>query len=183
MSALIRHFNDREAESPLHIILAQALTRGEKMDFMVQKAVELGVKTFIPLVTERANVRLDAEREAKRMQHWQAIIEGACEQSGRNRLPELMAPMAFESCVKTIVAAHKFILCPEEGVASPNEKWAKETRVLLMIGPEGGFSATEVALAKRSGYCALNLGPRILRAETATIAALTVIQAMCGDMG
>jgi 16S rRNA (uracil1498-N3)-methyltransferase len=176
----INDFSAREVESPLNLYLAQGIARGEKMDFIVQKAVELGVKKIIPLITERCNVRLDNEREEKRLQHWQAVAMSACEQSGRNRIPEILAPQTFAAWLPLVQAEQCYVLSPHRQEKLPSQLSATST-VVLLIGPEGGLSDSEVALAMQHQFLPLNLGPRVLRTETATIAALSVLQFHVGD--
>jgi len=173
----------REVESPLELCLAQGISRGEKMDYTIQKAVELGVKKIIPLFTERCTVKLDEERCAKRLQHWQSIIISACEQSGRNQIPELLLPMTLENSLRAVKADWYFVLSPK-ALSSLKEKPVQEQqRVVLLIGPEGGLSEEEVNLACQRGFLPLSLGPRILRTETAAVAAITALQCSFGDMG
>jgi 16S rRNA (uracil1498-N3)-methyltransferase len=177
----IIEFVAREAESALEIHLAQGIARGEKMDFIVQKAVELGVRSITPLLTERCNVKLDGGREAKRALHWQAVAISACEQSGRNRLPQINAAVALDAWLATVKAEQCFVLSPhvEAKLTTP----AKLNSAALLIGPEGGLSENEEAAAIKHGFLPLNLGPRILRTETATLAAVAVLQGRFGDLG
>lgn len=173
----------REVESPVNIHLAQGIARGEKMDFIVQKAVELGVSKIIPLVTERCNVRLDSEREEKRLQHWQAVVVSACEQSGRNRLPELAAPSSLKAWLPGVNADYRFVLSPHVENKLPAVELPSNSSIVLLIGPEGGLSDQEVAMAVENGFQPLNLGPRVLRTETAAIAAVAALQFRYGDFG
>jgi 16S rRNA (uracil1498-N3)-methyltransferase len=173
-------FTDRDAESPAAIYLAQGIARGEKMDFVIQKAVELGVTKIFPVITERCNVRLDQEREQKRMQHWQAVVISACEQSGRNRLPEVHAPLALNEWLSQITADKKFVLSPH--VTEKLDKQQRHASVAVLIGPEGGLSSTEMSAAAQHGFEGLSLGPRVLRTETAALTALAVLQFAFGDM-
>ncbi len=172
-----------EVESSLALYLAQGISRGAKMDYTIQKAVELGVKKIIPLLTERCTVKLDEERRAKRFQHWQSVITSACEQSGRNQIPELFLPMTLESGLQSVPADWRFVLSPTAVPRLRDQVVQKSQRVLLLIGPEGGLSEKEVALACQQGFQPLNLGPRILRTETAAVAAITALQCSFGDMG
>jgi 16S rRNA (uracil1498-N3)-methyltransferase len=167
------------AESPVSISLAQGIARGEKMDFVIQKAVELGVTEIIPVMTERCNVRLDDEREQKRMLHWQAVIISACEQCGRNVLPKIHAPVKLDEWLSSVNADKKFVLSPHVSAKLRDDHDAASIAVL--IGPEGGLSEREIEAACTHGFTALNLGPRILRTETAALAALAVIQFQFGD--
>lgn len=166
----------RDVESPIDLYLAQGMTRGEKMDFIVQKAVELGVKKIVPLITERVNVQLKGEREAKRLQHWQSVIVSACEQSGRNRIPEIVAPQQLSIFLSQKQADHAFVLSPHVAGSLAEVTVLPGQSVVLLIGAEGGLSDEEVAAAIQQGYRPLNLGPRVLRTETATIAALAILQ-------
>ncbi len=183
VSVQINEHVAREAESPLELCLAQGISRGEKMDYTIQKAVELGVKKIIPLFTERCTVKLDEERRAKRFQHWQSIIISACEQSGRNQIPELLFPMTLENSLRSVQADWCFVLSPIATSQLKDKPVQKQQRVILLIGPEGGLSESEISLACQQGFLPLNLGPRILRTETAAVAAITALQCSFGDMG
>ncbi len=173
-------FSAVERESPLHLTLAQSVSRGERMDLTIQKAVELGVQTIVPLITQRTTVKLDQAREQKRLQHWQSIIISACEQSGRNRIPELLALHSLDDWLKLTPQGEKFIL---SGTAA--QRLASQARsctaVTLIAGPEGGFLEDEVCRAEEAGYIPLRLGPRILRTETAALAAISALQLRWGD--
>lgn len=172
-------FQAREAESPLQLQLAQGVARGEKMDFIVQKAVELGVSCIVPLLTERSNVRLDAERAEKKRQHWQAVVVSACEQSGRNRIPIVQPIISLIDWLPQVQAARRLILSPQGEAAL--EPLSIDASAVLLVGPEGGLSQKEESLARQQGFASLQLGPRILRTETAALAALAVLQARFGD--
>lgn len=176
-------FSPREAESNLNLCLAQGISRGEKMDYTIQKAVELGVTHIVPLLTERCTVKLDEERREKRLKHWQSIIIGAAEQSGRNRIPTLTAPQSFSQGLQTLKADQCFILSPFAEQKLQSTQLQIGQSIVLLIGPEGGFSKTEIEQANRAGFIPLNLGPRILRTETAAVAAITLLQSHFGDMG
>jgi 16S rRNA (uracil1498-N3)-methyltransferase len=177
----IQSFLDLEAESPLQITLAQGIAKGEKMDFIVQKAVELGVNCIVPLLTERTNVKLSDERLEKRLLHWESVAISACEQSGRNRIPAILAPIALEKWLAQPNFSAKFLLSPQP--SHPETKSISfQQGVTLLIGPEGGLSEKEAILALNHGFNPLNLGPRILRTETATLAAITFFQCNEGDM-
>ncbi len=178
----ILQFVPRDAESPLDICLAQGIAKGEKMDFIVQKAVELGVKKIVPLLTERCNVRLDETREKKRVMHWQSVIVSACEQSGRNRVPEIVPPVAYADWISNEIAGFKFVLSPHTSNRFTDADISLDASITVLIGPEGGLSESEIKLALDYGFTALNLGPRVLRTETATLAALTFFQTLYGDM-
>ena len=168
-------------ESPLNITLLQGISRGERMDYALQKAVELGVNRIIPVVTERCNVQLSSGRAEKRLAHWHGVMVSACEQSGRSVLPELSNIMMLDEALADNAITCRFVLAPEAtiGFAALEQPDA----VSLLIGPEGGLSEQEVQQAITENYQAIKFGPRILRTETATAAAIAVIQTMWGDLG
>jgi 16S rRNA (uracil1498-N3)-methyltransferase len=170
-----------ENESGLHLTLAQGIARGEKMDLILQKATELGVVRIAPVVTERTEVRLDSERAAKRMLHWRGVVVAACEQSGRARIPEVMEPQTLAHFASDTTPGLHFILDPlaEKGIADAGIEAGQ--RVTLLIGPEGGLSERDRLVLRAAGYQGLRLGPRILRTETAGLAALAAINALFGD--
>lgn len=168
-------------ESPRAIHLAQAISKGDRMDWVVQKAVELGVSSITPLITSRCVVRLDEDRLAKKIQQWQAIAISACEQSGRNVLPTIHMALKLEPYLQKCQSSYKLILQPN----APHhcrELSFSEGDITLLIGPEGGLSEDEVICAEQYQFEALRLGPRILRTETAAITALSILQAMAGDL-
>lgn len=177
---------ERNRESPLDLVLVQSLASGEKMDWVVQKAVELGVQRIIPLRAERSVVRLDEARAAKRVAHWQQVAVAACEQCGRNRVPEVLPVASLDAAVADDapgggVAEQRFFLAPEEGTRL-TQRERPRGRIALFIGPEGGWSDGEQAAFKRAGVAPVQLGPRVLRTETAGLAALAVMQALWGDV-
>ena len=171
-----------DRESPLRITLAQGIARGDKMDFILQKATELGVARIVPLITERTEVKLDAERTARRFAHWNAVIVSACEQCGRNRLPDLAAPLKIADWVATLAhdAGARLALDPRGDLAVRD--LSADAHATLAVGPEGGLSEHDHATLNRAGFHGLRLGPRILRTETAGIAALAALQAVHGDL-
>jgi 16S rRNA (uracil1498-N3)-methyltransferase len=172
---------DVERESPLHVTLLQGIARGERMDTIVQKATELGVQRILPLSCEFSVVRLDAANRQRRVAHWRAVAVAACEQCGRNRVPEV-APIGdlAEACTASS-AELRLMLLPQapESLAALT---ANVSRVVLLIGPEGGLSGREQLLAQRCGFKPCRLGPRTLRTETAPLAALAALQALAGDL-
>lgn len=182
VTVLITALNPVSVESPLHLHLVQGIARGEKMDVIVQKAVELGVSEITPLITERCNVRLSGERSDKRWAHWQAVAVSAAEQSGRQCVPTIHAPISFAAWLPPSMAETTFILSPHAAHKLTTPSKGATTAVTVMVGPEGGFSEEEVALAVARGVQPLKLGPRILRTETAPIAALSILQYCLGDM-
>ena len=168
-------------ESPCFIHLAQAISKGDRMEFVVQKAVELGVVSITPLITARCVVRLDADRLAKKQLQWQAIAIAACEQSGRNQVPVVHPACSLDHYLETCEVSTKLILHPTAQKIQ-RETAIAESEIALVIGPEGGLSEDEVLLAQTKGATALSLGPRILRTETAALAAISVIQSVYGDL-
>lgn len=180
-SARIRidSMHDCPTESPLFIELGQAISRGEKMDYAIQKAVELGVNRIVPLFTQRCAVKFKEDRQEKRLAHWQSIIIHACEQSGRCRLPELSEPLTLA----------QWLSVKKEGVSLVCDPYTKQSlrqikqshRVNLLIGPESGLTEEEIEQAKTHNFSGFSLGPRILRTETATVAALALLQYAWGD--
>lgn len=169
----------KSLESPLTIHLAQAVARAEKMDWILQKATELGVSSITPLITERSGVKLDAERWQKRQHHWEAVIVSACEQCGRNRLPSVIQPQEFTTFIMQSHTGTKLILAPD--AATPLPSAVSEQTVTILIGPEGGFSEHELQQAQQAGFSATQCGPRILRTETAAIATIAILQTIFGD--
>jgi 16S rRNA (uracil1498-N3)-methyltransferase len=182
VSVCLQRYQEKEVESPLELYLLQGISRGEKMDHTLQKATELGVKKIIPLMTARSTVKLDASRWKKKEDHWRSILIAACEQSGRNHLPELMAPQPFGSGLEGVEAKWRFILSPYATQKLSHFPIQPQEGVALLVGPEGGFSEDEMKLAFHHHYLPLYLGPRVLRTETAAIAAITVLQSSFGDM-
>jgi len=181
---LIGERSEAVTESPLKVHLVQGISRGERMDFVVQKATELGVKRISPVLTEHGVVKLDAMRAARRRDHWQGVAASACEQSGRTRPPLIDPPMALNAWFgsKSNAADTDLILRP--GADTPLAAIAAPaTKVCLLIGPEGGFSESEYEDAQLAGFTAVSLGPRILRTETAALTALAVVQSAWGDLG
>ncbi|MGN6512047.1 MAG: 16S rRNA (uracil(1498)-N(3))-methyltransferase [Lysobacteraceae bacterium] len=168
-------------ESPLRITLLQGIARGEKMDWILQKATELGVATFVPVASERSEVRLDAERAGKRVAHWRSVVASACEQSGRARVPDVVAPRPLDKALADLPAGARFLLDPlaKQAIGAAG---VDGDGCVLAIGPEGGWSPRDRELLLGAGFTGLRLGPRILRTETAGIAAIAALQARCGDL-
>lgn len=172
---------ENSTESPLAIHLGIAISRGERMDFVMQKATELGVAAITPLLSERVEVRLSGERAVKKRQHWQGVIVAACEQSGRARLPQLHPLMPLHEWAGSVVAERRLVLHHRSARALDTSTGAASAA--LLIGPEGGLSELEIDAAERAGFSALRLGPRVLRTETAPLAAIALLQFAWGDMG
>lgn len=170
-----------DRESPLAIHLGIAISKGDRMDLVVQKAVELGVTSITPLLSERVEVRVQGERAEKKLQHWQGIVIAACEQSARNRIPQLNPIASLHDWIGSVEADQKFVLHHRSHISLDSAE-AKPASAALLIGPEGGLSESEIAAAERVDFMPLQLGPRVLRTETAPLAALAVMQFLWGDL-
>ena len=169
-------------ESPLNIHLGQVISRGDKMEFTIQKSVELGVNTITPLLSERCGVKLDQERLEKKVQQWQKIIISACEQCGRNIIPSINPVMKLETWCANLTDSLKLNLHPkaEQGINQlPNDN----KNISLLIGPEGGLSNEEISMTHQYQFTDILLGPRVLRTETAALTAITALQVRFGDLG
>ncbi|OQW92507.1 MAG: 16S rRNA (uracil(1498)-N(3))-methyltransferase [Beggiatoa sp. IS2] len=175
----IEAFCDREGE--LKLMLVSAISRPEHFDYTLQKAVELGVVRIVPVITERSPP-LDLAKIPKREQHWRKIVTSACEQCGRNRLPELLSSMPLSEWLSKPQADTTRILLSPQGQNGLNSISVNNQSLIVLIGAEGGFSAVEIRNALDVGYIAVSLGPRILRTETAALAVLAICQAMWGDL-
>jgi 16S rRNA (uracil1498-N3)-methyltransferase len=179
--ALVAARQELGNESPLRITLAQGIARGEKMDLILQKATELGVACIAPVITERTEVKLDGDRLEKKMQHWRGVLAAACEQSGRARLPQLLPPQPLHAFAAARGGDRRFILDPQAGVSLAQAKIADAASISLLIGPEGGLSERDQAALRAAHFEGLRLGPRILRTETAGLAAIAALNALYGD--
>jgi len=180
-----------ERESPLTLTLAQGVSRGERMDLVVQKATELGVSAIVPLFTERSVVRLGAQQAERKLNHWRAIAIAACEQSGRNRLPNVAPPVSLADLLRSGAdregasgsGVHNMRLLLSPGATSRIDALPRPaTSVTVLIGPEGGLTNAEQEAAVAAGFLPVRLGPRVLRTETAAIAALALLQREFGDL-
>jgi 16S rRNA (uracil1498-N3)-methyltransferase len=182
-SAELKAFDPRDSELPFALTLAQGLPEGAKMDWIIEKAVELGVAGLQPLAAQRCVVRLSAERAEKKLAHWQGIVVSASEQSGRNRLLQLAEPARFGDWIAQQDLHRRVILTPRAGESLAS--WARHQppqALTLMVGPEGGFSEEEETQALRQGALPLSMGPRILRTETAGLAAAAILGAAWGGI-
>jgi 16S rRNA (uracil1498-N3)-methyltransferase len=173
---------DIERESRLEVVLVQGLSSGDRMDFTLQKAVELGVSAIQPVATERSVVKLKDERAQRRVEHWQRLVIAACEQCGRNHIPAVMPVLEFREWIATLVANDdvRLLLAPAATVAL-GELPAPKGKIVLLAGPEGGLAPAETQIALSRGFQGVRLGPRVLRTETAALAALAAMQARWGD--
>lgn len=182
-AAEIKTFSPREAEPPYAITLAQALPEASKMDWVIEKAVELGATAIQPIAARRCVVRLDPERAAKKLMHWQGIIAAASEQSGRNRLPQLAEPVELQTWLTQSDLHARLILTPRADQSLSG--WLRhhaQQPVSFLIGPEGGFTEQEEQMALERGAIPLSMGERVLRTETAGLAALAALNAIWGEI-
>lgn len=179
---VIRKGNE-EPFPPLDLTLAQSIARGDKMDWILQKATELGVSRIVPILSERSEVKLSGERAQRRLAHWRGVIIGACEQSGRARLPELESIQALDRWLSLLPESSttRLVLSPH-GQVRPRDLAAPDHEIVIAAGPEGGYSERDLALFRQTGFRELRLGSRILRTETAGLAALSALQAILGDL-
>lgn len=175
----VKEFTAENRQSHLQLELAIGVSRGERMDWVLQKATELGVTKITPLMTERTEVKLGGERADKKMEHWQQILISACEQCQRNILPALSEPQYFSDWISTCDAELKFVLHHRDNQGLPENQTTQS--VALLIGPEGGLDDDEIAQAIAQKFSPLTLGPRVLRTETAPVAAISLVQYLWGD--
>jgi 16S rRNA (uracil1498-N3)-methyltransferase len=167
-------------ESPLQVTLMQCLAASDKMDWIVQKAVELGVARVQPVASRRAVVKLSGDRAQRRVEHWQQIAVAACEQCGRNRVPDVRPLQTFAQAIAH-AGGQRCMLHPEGGAPLRAAGLQAEAPISLLVGPEGGFDAEELAAAREAGFAPVTLGPRVLRTETAGIAVVAALNALMGD--
>ena len=182
-SAEVLSRSEVNRESPLKVTLAQAISAGERMDFTIQKAVELGVTAIQPIASQRSVVKLAGERADKRREHWQNVANAACEQSGRAFVPQVAPPQALVNWLGALTPhALRLTLSPTATLALPQLPQPADV-ICLLVGPEGGLTAQEIELAATHGFTPVRLGQRILRTETAALATLAAIQTLWGDFG
>jgi len=179
---IITDFNDQDTRPALSVTLAQGVSKGDRMDYSLQKATELGVTVIQPVLTQRSQAPADARRLENRHEHWRGVIISACEQCGRNELPRLEPVLSLHPWLgRAREPGHALVLDPLADKALPGLP-APQGAVTLLIGPEGGLDEGEIATAHQQGFRGVRLGPRVLRTETAGVAALAVIQALWGDL-
>lgn len=172
-----------ERESPLAVTLIQGLARGDKMDYIIQKATELGVARIIPVTTARGIVQLDDDRGDRKWQHWRAVAASACEQCGRNRLPDIVPPCSLEQLWQShTLPSLRLLLSPHARTGIASALIPRPTELAVLIGPEGGLDPEEESRAVAVGFRQTTLGPRVLRTETAGLAVLTAVQSLAGDL-
>lgn len=169
-------------ESGFRITLLQGVARGEKMDWILQKATELGVHAFVPVFSERSEVKLEGERAQKRLQHWRGVVIAACEQSGRSVVPSVLAPASLKSACAELNTDQRLILDPEAPSAVRGALVGGAHDCVIAVGPEGGWSAQDRGVMQGAGFRGVRLGPRVLRTETAGIAAIAALQSHYGDL-
>ncbi|HYD60777.1 MAG TPA: 16S rRNA (uracil(1498)-N(3))-methyltransferase [Noviherbaspirillum sp.] len=182
-SAEVKTFSPREVELPYSVTIAQALPEGSKIDWIIEKAVELGAAAMQPIAAQRCVVRLSAERAAKKLEHWRGIVASAAEQSGRNRLLHVAEPVDFHEWISQKNLHPRIMLSPRADQSLSD--WARHhppQAVALLIGPEGGFTEQEEQAAVKNGVLPLSIGPRVLRTETAALAALAALNAVWGEI-
>lgn len=180
VSAHIDQVEPGRSESPLKVSIGQTLSRGERMDYAVQKSTEMGVHQITPLFSERCEVKLPPNRQEKRVSHWQQVAISACEQSGRVTPPDIAAPQQLSEWLKAQDAELKLVL--HHHSERPLGQLPAPTSVALLIGPEGGLTEAEVELAIEQGFTPLAIGPRVMRTETAPVAALALLNYLWGDL-
>lgn len=178
----LRNQTPGTAESPLRITLVQGVSRGERMDWTLQKATELGAAAIAPVLTSRSVVRLDEKQAARKQAHWRGIVIGACEQCGRSRVPAVSAPVSLRDYFANVRKDGMRLVLSPSAPASLTGIASLPSKVDLLIGPEGGLDDEEVSAAQKAGFMPVRLGPRVLRTETAAVVALTVLQALWGDL-
>lgn len=172
-------FIGTDLESPLRIHLGQAISKGDRMDFTIQKAVELGVSSITPLWTSRCDVKLSGDRLEKKHQHWQQVAISACEQSGRDYVPTINAPQKLEAWLETTKDSVRWVLDPRGHVEETHDGQVESAS--LLVGPEGGLTDEEIQQAVQKSFVAKLIGPRVLRTETAALTAITLLQSQWGD--
>lgn len=180
VSLLIRDKTENFCESPLRISLAQGISRSERMDYTLQKSVELGVVTIQPLITQKSSVKLSPDRRDKKVRHWQSVVVSACEQSGRSLVPPVASPLTLPEWLAQSGVRHTRIVL-DPSAETPLTRLEVAGECTLVVGPESGFSEREIRLLSNAGALRAALGPRVLRTETAALAAIAVMQARLGD--
>jgi 16S rRNA (uracil1498-N3)-methyltransferase len=174
---------DHDNESPLRVVLVQGISKGERMDYTIQKAVELGVAEIVPVFTRRSVVQLNAERAAKRQQHWQGVAISACEQCGRNRVPTVSHPVSLQTWLDGDAPRGLGLIMDPLAQSGLTGVSRSQEMITVLAGPEGGLEPGELEAASTKGFQGVSLGPRILRTETASLAMLAALQTLWGDLG
>jgi 16S rRNA (uracil1498-N3)-methyltransferase len=187
VSVLVGARHEIDRESPLQVTLLQGIARGEKMDLILQKSTELGIAVIRPLLSLRSNVRLSKDNMERKHEHWLGVMRSACEQCGRNRVPQLLPALRVAEALIPLQQPVRLLLEPEEdsqGIRQllPADVEVATTPIVLLVGPEGGFDDAEIQAAHAAGFRSCRMGPRVLRTETAALAALAALQALAGDL-
>jgi 16S rRNA (uracil1498-N3)-methyltransferase len=177
----ILEFDPVEREAPVPVTLIQGISRGERMDWTIQKATELGVHRILPVSSQRSMVKLKGERALRRREHWQAVATGACEQCGRNRVPDIANPLSLEQALKVVSAFPLKLDLRGDAGMRPADLPDAPGQVCIAIGPEGGLDEQEKSILRSAGFQGLRLGPRVLRTETASLAAMAALLSRWGD--
>ena len=175
-------YRDVDNEPPVHVRLAQSVGRGERTDYAIQKAVELGVTSIVPLLTRRGVVRLDADRAQRRLAHWQGIVVHACQQCGRNRIPELCLAVSLNEWLRGYECGGLDLILDPDSPIGIGELEHGGGLITILVGPEGGLDTEEYETAYAAGFRGVSLGPRTLRTETAAVAGVTAVQLRWGDL-
>ena len=171
-----------DRESPLRLVLLQGVARGEKMDLILQKATELGVQSIVPVISQRSEVKLDEARGAKRLEHWRGVVASACEQCGRATVPTVDAPVPLAAALAALGDTGMRLLLDPQGTHALRSMTLAAPGACLAVGPEGGWSPLDREQLHAAGFAGLRLGPRILRTETAGLAAIAALQSHFGDL-
>lgn len=184
VTALVTERDDPQRESPIAIHLFQGISKGERMDYAIQKAVESGVTEITPVFCERSVVKLDQKRLNKKTEHWRKVVISACEQSGRNIIPPVHTPVTLQKMLSDHSSKYGFILDPESGqkLSEATPPQLPTESIGIIVGPEGGLTDQEIISSQERGFHGVTMGPRILRTETASVVAITIIQTLWGDL-
>jgi len=188
ITVVIESFSNQNCESPLNLTLIQCISRGERMDYTIQKSVELGVNTIQPVFSQRGMVKLDTKRALRKHDHWQKVVISACEQCGRNKIPTVLNPVKITEALKlaTNDKSLKLLMHTSDDSTKPYTLSSINQDLrscILLAGPEGGLTTEEVTLAQQQGFQLIQLGPRILRTETAALTLISILQSRAGDLG
>lgn len=169
----VDHFEEIDRTAPFKVILGQVMSKGDRMDYAIQKATELGVTTIQLLTSDRCEMRLKYDRDQKKLDHWQSVAVAACEQCGMNIVPKVLAPISIEEWIQTDLPISRFVMAPNKD--QKNVLLDAQPELALLIGPEGGLSESEIELSNQHGFVNWCIGDRVLRTETAPVVALSIL--------
>ncbi|RBA31197.1 MULTISPECIES: 16S rRNA (uracil(1498)-N(3))-methyltransferase [Acinetobacter] len=169
----VDHFEEIDRTAPFKVILGQVMSKGDRMDYAIQKATELGVTTIQLLTSDRCEMRLKYDRDQKKLDHWQSVAVAACEQCGMNIVPKVLAPISIEEWIQTDLPISRFVMAPNKD--QKNVLLDAQPELALLIGPEGGLSESEIGLSNQHGFVNWCIGDRVLRTETAPVVALSIL--------